>query len=390
MKAKNFFGKILDYWFKPRLRYQSLIEIRIFEDAILHNLKVYQQKYPFLDFAPVLKSNAYGHGLVKVALILDDQNLPFFVVDSFYEALTLRQYGVKTRILILGYASAEQIFQNVAGNISIGITSLEQLKMIAAGLDREKMFQLKIDTGMNRQGIIFGEIKEAIKLIKSNGHFILEGICTHLADADNVNSRLTEEQVLQWNQACEIFKEQFPEIKYFHAVASAGVSLGRRVQGNICRLGIGLYGINILPDDSLNLQPALEMLSVISSVKKVEKGRWVGYHGTFIADKPIVVALLPLGYNEGVDRRLSGRGFILVSGQFCPIVGRVSMNITAIDVSAVAGVKLSDEAVIISRHPQDLNSIKNIATSCGTIPYEILVGLPTYLKRTLVGDVKVK
>lgn len=383
MEIKRLLNKIWGYWSKPHLDYQPLIEVRIFKDALLYNLKVYQQKYPLMAFAPVLKSNAYGHGLALVAKILDKENVPFFVVDSFYEALTLRQHGVKSKILILGYVSAEQIFQNVVKDTSVGITSLEQLKMVADNLKSPKAFHLKIDTGMNRQGVSLAEVSEAIGVIKANRNFILEGLCTHLAQAVE-DSGLTKKQIANWQAASQIFKENFSSIKYWHVVASAGVLLEQKIFANVVRLGWGLYGLDARPQAGLNLRPALELRSVVGGVKKIATGECVGYDGTFTAEKPLIAATLPLGYNEGVDRRLSNKGWVKIHDTFCPIIGRVSMNITTVDISEAQNIKLNDRAIVISAKPGDKNSVLNIAKICDCLPLEIVVHIPPYLRRMVV------
>jgi alanine racemase len=386
-KTSNFQDKISKVGraiFKPRLDYAPLIEVRVYKEALLHNLSAYSQKHPKLKFAPVIKSNAYGHGLIQVAKILDSQDLPFLMVDSFYEALTLRQHGIKTKILILGYNRPEQIFQTSVKDVSVGIISLEQLVMVCSLLKRKKQFHLKIDTGMHRQGILQNEIAKAIGLINSNPHFILEGICTHFADADNESSSFTQLQIEDWNKTVKIFKDNFPQLKFWHATASAGAFYADSVDANVGRLGLGLYGINPSPLEQIDLRPALEMVSVISTVKKISSGEKVGYGITFESESPMIVATVPVGYNEGVDRRLSNSGVFLIKDISCPLVGRVSMNISSIDVTQAANVKAGDEVTVISRNRLEKNSVENIAKFCGCIPYEILVRIPAHLRRVII------
>lgn len=376
--------KIFNRFSSPSVNYQPLIEVRIFKDAILHNLHVFQKKYPALQFAPVLKSNAYGHGLVGVATILDNQRAPFFMVDSFYEALVLRRAGIKTKILILGYNRTEQVLNNKLKECSFGIISFEQLKIISTKLTKRQAFHLKIDTGMHRQGIMPEEIDEAIKLIKANKNFVLEGICTHLADADGADSTGTERQISIWNKSVNIFRKEFSEIKYFHASATAGTHYADKIDANVSRLGIGLYGINPSPFEQIDLHPAMEMVSVISSIKKITPGEKVGYGGTFISSAPTIVATVPVGYNEGVGRRLSNKGYFKIGDIFCPLAGRVSMNMSSIDVTQVPQIKLEDEVIVISANQNDKNSVENIAKICECIPYEVLVHVPQHLRRTVV------
>lgn len=376
--------KIFNKLSAPRVEYQPLIEVRIFKSAILHNLKEYQKKYPKLQFAPVLKSNAYGHGLIKVAEILDSQHLPFFMVDTFFEALQLRREDIQTKILILGYIRSEQILNNKLKNISFGIIDFEQLKSIIKKLKKPQSFHLKIDTGMHRQGIMEKEMAEAVKLIQTNKNFILEGVCTHFADADGETKDFTNKQIVEWNSAVKIFRQAFPSTKYFHASNSAGTSYAQEIDANVGRIGISLFGINVSSFEKMNLKPALEMRSIISSVKTLAAGDKVGYGAMFIAQKPTIVATVPVGYTEGIDRRLSNKGGFMVGGVYCPLAGRVSMNMSSIDVSNVPNVKLEHEVVVISANMENKNSVENMAKMCECIPYEILVHIPSALRRIVI------
>jgi len=358
--------------------------VRIFKDALHHNLNIYQKLYPKLQFAPVIKSNAYGHGMVEVAKILDHEPKAFFMVDSFYEALVLRRAGIKSKILVLGYCRQEQLLNAKLKDVSFGIIDLQILKNLSAGLKKLLNIHLKIDTGMHRQGILLSEISEAIATVKLNPNIILEGICTHFADADGNDSAFMQSQIQAWNKIVKIFQAAFPKIKYWHASATAGARYADQIDANVSRLGIGLYGINPSPFEKMDLHPALEMVSLISSIKNIPAGEKVGYGITFESKQPMTIATVPVGYNEGVDRRLSNKGFYKIDGKSCPIIGRVSMNISSIDVSAVKDVHLEQEAVVISANPADQNSVENIAKLCGCISYEILVHIPQHLRRVVV------
>jgi alanine racemase len=381
-------GKIFNKIASPRIDYQPLIEVRVFKDALLHNLKTFQQKYPSLRFAPVIKSNAYGHGMVEVAKILEggreDCTMPFFMVDSFYEALVLRRAGIKTKILVLGYCRQEQLLSANLKDVSFGIIDLRILKNLSANLKKPLNIHLKIDTGMHRQGILASEADEAIKVIRSNKNIILEGICSHFADADNIQKDFTQKQIEVWNKTVKIFRSAFPEIKFFHTSATSGAYYASNLDANVGRLGIGLYGINQSPHEPLDLHPALEMVSLMSSIRNIPAGEKVGYGKTFESSKPTIVATVPVGYNEGVDRRLSNRGCFKVRDTFCPIAGRVSMNITSIDVSDIPNIKIEELVVVISSNKTDKNSVENLAKLCDCISYEILVHIPQHLRRVIV------
>ncbi|MFC1622551.1 alanine racemase [Patescibacteria group bacterium] len=372
---------------KRKIYYHNpLIRVLVYKNNLLHNLHEYQNKFPNYKIAPVLKSNAYGHGLIEVAKILKNENVPFLVIDSLFEARALRSTGIKNDLLIIGYAQPEEIIKNKLKNVSFVITSLEQLQELAGslaslGMTLKKKVHLKIDTGMHRQGILVSKIDQAIEIIKKSQNLKLEGICSHLADADSENSDFTEKQIEVWNNVVEKIKSKFNFIKYFHISASAGSAFLEKANCNLVRLGIGLYGFNLSPHIDLNLKPVLEVRTIITGIKKIKARDSVGYNATFTADKDMTVATLPVGYFEGIPRRLSNKGFVKTRNNFCKILGRVSMNITSIDLSEIPDVKTGNEVVVISSDSSDKNSVENNAKICNTIPYEILVDIPQHLKR---------
>lgn len=366
-------------------KYNPLIEVAVSKQAIINNLNFFRKEYVSLAFAPVLKSNAYGHGILPVAKVLDKMRLPFFVVDSFFEALVLRRAGIKTNILVIGYANLGQIEAGKRlANCSYTISNIEELWEISQNLKREVNFHLKIDTGMGRQGILPSQIRTALELIISNPGIKLIGVCSHLADADNEDETFTNKQAELWNKCVAIFKNKFPAIKFWHVLASTGLRHYKKFISNVCRLGLGLYGFSLFLNDHKHLQPALELKTSISSVKQIAAGAKVGYNITYTASQPTIIATVPVGYNEGVDRRLSNNGYFKIKDRFCPILGKVSMNITVIDVSNVANIQVGTPVTVISARPQDENSIMNFAKRCHTIPYEILVHIPSNLRRIVI------
>lgn len=370
-------------------KYERTVEIFISKKNILHNLKEYQKKYSNFLFAPVLKSNAYGHGLVGIAKILDKEKLSFFVVDSLYEARLLkhhRNHRIKTPILIIGYTALKNIQNYNSKNFAFTVVSLDELKILSREIKKDIKIHLKIDTGMHRQGVQISEIEEAIKLIKENRHLVLEGICSHFSDADSDDKIFTNMQISNWKKVVKIFKDKFTYIKYFHISATSGVSLINKEFSNLVRLGIGLYGFNIASDPNLNLKSALKMEVPISTIRNLKKGESVGYNHTYTLEKDAKIATVPVGYFEGIDRRLSNIGYFKIGKDFAKIAGRVSMNITSIDVSLIPDLKIGDKVIVISENSEDANSVENIAKKAKTIPYEILIHIPQSLHRKIVKN----
>jgi len=378
--------KILNYIRQLKKSFSNhhpLIEVLIYKKNLLYNLRAFQKNFPRHKIAPVLKSNAYGHGLVPVAKILDRQNIAFFVVDSLFEARVLRNEGIKSPILIIGYTRAEDINRNNLKNVSFTITTLEQLEAISKTLNAPQKLHLKIDTGMHRQGILPEKFDKAIALIKKNGDIILEGICSHLASADNPDKSYALGQIKVWHKAVKLFKTTFPQLKYFHIAATAGSYYSPRITANIIRSGIGLYGINTSPFSKIKFKPVLETKTTISGIKNIKKGEYVGYGLTYQAKKNIKIAIIPAGYFEGTDRRLGNIGYYKIKGHDCPLVGRISMNISLADITNHSDIKVGDQVTLISSDPRDKNCAQNMAKLCNTIPYEMLIHVPQHLRRTV-------
>jgi alanine racemase len=380
---------------KKRFLYKPLINIYIDKSAILHNIERFLSISPKNSIIPVLKSNAYGHGLIEVAKIITDyrknkpNTIPRLAIDSYFEAIALRSSGIKTPLLIVGYTRPEDIIRSKLDNIDYTITSLEQLKKLISlprHYKRKKInLQIKLDTGMHRQGITESQIGEVINILKNNPWINLVGIFSHLCDADNTDKSFTNKQVEIWHKCLNIFKKHFPNIKYWHISATDGHALDKKIESNISRVGIGLYGLsaNANIHNSLNLRPTLEMKTIITGIKNIKAGEGLGYSQTFIAKNDMRIATIPVGYFEGLDTRLSNKGVVLVKKIECPIIGRVSMNITIIDVSNIKDIELEQEVVVISSKYEHDNSINNIAKMIGSISYEVAVKIPQHLRRVI-------
>ncbi len=363
--------------------YSNLVEVLIDAEALRFNLKSFQNLNSNLRVAPVLKSNAYGHGLVPVAGIISKESVPFICVDSFFEAMIVRNEDIQTPILILGYTPFENMARSKLSNLSFSVLSLDELKSLAAQIQYPISIHLKIDSGMRRHGINPAEIEEAVAIIQEHDNIFLEGIYTHLADADVIGSIQVKKQISTWNNCVKRFRQSFVSLRFVHCAATPGSFYNYDIEANVMRLGIGLYGVNPGLTEMV-LRPVLEMRSKITSIRTLSTGDSVGYNATFTAEAPMKIATIPVGYTEGLDRRLSNRGAVLVNGHICPIVGRVSMNISSIDVSTIPELKRENEVIIISKDHDDPNSIESMARICNTIPYEIMVHIPAHLKRIVI------
>ena len=383
-KAMNILDK-LHFKFSSN---KPLIEVGISKTALLHNLHTYQNAFPDLQIAPVLKSNAYGHDLGLIARLLDKENIAFFMVDSLYEARRLRSAGAGSRIVVMGYVRPEEIAASRLSRVDFAITDIEQVRALLQITHTPIRVHLKIDTGMHRQGIPLSLLSETVALLKQNSNLIVAGVCSHFADADTANSTHTNLPLTHWKTALAHCMLEFPSIEYRHFGATKGMRFAKEANTNVARLGIGLYGFDTAPEHETTLEPVLELRSIIGELRLIPKGDSVGYNATYTASRETRVATVPAGYFEGIDRRLSNKGTVQVRGTACPIIGRVSMNMTTIDVTDVPHVSVGDSVTLISRNLEAPNSVQGIARSVSTDAYReseyvVLVHIPQHLKRVL-------
>ncbi len=351
--------------------YKPLNVVEVFQKNLLSNYE-YLQSFG-LKVAPVLKSNAYGHGLVEVAKILDKKSPPFFCVDSLYEAYELLKAGIKTKILIMGYVDPESLITKRLP-FSFTLYTLEQMKVLSK-YQPQSPVHIFVDSGMHREGFQLDILQKVTEELHKN-RLKIEGIMSHFAEAEKPFKRQTKKQIDVFKAALQTTTRLnvFPEFVHFSNTSGTITIKELGGIGNVARCGLGLYGID--PDGkNKKLLPALQLKSTVAQLKEISKGEYVGYGFTYRTDMKRKIAILPLGYNDGLDRRLSNSGFVYIDEIACPIVGRVSMNITTVDVTKCRNVKVGDEAIVFSRKTDDRNSIQNAAKAAKTIPYDLLVHL---------------
>lgn len=358
-----------------------LTRIEISKENLLYNFSYLQSLNRKISIAPVLKSNAYGHGLVRIAKALDSLNSPFFCVNSFEEAILLNKAKTKTPTLIMGYCDPSRIPKNY--QFSFTVYDFVHLKLFIKYYPSAKL-HLFIDTGMHREGILIEKINDVTRFIKIN-HIKFEGLMSHFACGDKPNAQITKLQIANFKKAQRISKENEIKPKWVHIAASSALLRYHEYPdlGNMARVGLALYGFD--PGGlQTKLRPALKLISKLIQIKRIKKGEYIGYGRTYRAKGEMTIGILPLGYNEGLDWRLSNCGFVSINKTFCPIIGRVSMNITTVDIGDVQGSFIGQEVVVYSDKSKDLNSIENSSKNCKTIPHNLLSGLSPVIQRAVL------
>jgi len=363
--------------------YKTLNLLEIKRQSLMDNYSFFQKLNPKAKICPVLKGNAYGHGLKLTGKFVDQEIKPEFIcVDSLYEAYELEKIGVETKILIMGYTFPENFrFRKI--NFHLPLFDLKTLRILnktQPGIN----VHLKIDTGMNRLGIKEKEVEKFIRSLKKFNKVKVVGIYSHLADADNEDESFTKTQAVKFKETIKFFENSGFVFKWKHLYATAGAFGFHDEEFNLIRLGLGFYGISPFSKGTRqnqllqkNLKPVLKLVTHICQIKQIEKGDTVSYGRTFKAKEKMKIAVLPLGYYDGLDRRLSNIGKVKIGSVYCPILGRVCMNVTVIDVSAVKRPYVGQEVVVY-------DSVKETSDLIKTIPYEVLANLSETTRRVLV------
>lgn len=368
--------------------------IEIDTDALRSNVRQFCTLIgPKRKLMAVVKSNAYGHGLVGIAKHLEKiAPRTWFGVDSLVEGLRLRKEGVKTPILVLGSTLPALYTEAFRQKILLTISTFEALEALA-GLRARPEVHLKIDTGMHRQGFFPDEAKAVISRLKKN-KIVPHGMYTHFAAAkDRAYPTATLQQFARFQKAIRQFERAGFRNLLKHAAASAGTLLFPETHLDMVRIGMALWGhwpseearTNVLSGRfgllKARLKPILAWKTRIAEIKKIPKGALVGYDFTERVLRPTRIAILPVGYWHGFARGLSSAGYVLVGGQRAKVLGRVSMDIVVCDVTGIPGVKVGDTVILIGRQRREEISAEEMARTLNTSPYEVLTRINPLIER---------
>jgi alanine racemase len=336
------------------------------------------------DIIGVVKANAYGHGARHVALALEQAGASMLACADIEEGVALRRAGVGGRILVFGALSVSDL----GGLFDYDLTPTcstpgagRALQAAAAARGTRLRYHLKIDTGLNRLGFRHDNLAATLPELFASPGLDLAAVYTHFATADDPGHPLFDIQRRRFTDALDRIRQMGVAVPARHAANSAALVREPRVWYEFVRPGLLLYGV--MPARSpvrLPLRPVMSLRSRIVSVKHVRAGEAVGYGARFSADTPRVVATVPAGYADGLDSRLGGRGHVLVGGRRAPIVGAVSMDMLAVDVTGVP-VEPGDEVVLLGEQGTERITVSEMADAVGTIPYEILCRIGSRIER---------
>ncbi|MCR4337014.1 MAG: alanine racemase [Candidatus Omnitrophica bacterium] len=359
--------------------------------AVRHN---YQQLKKFADrrsceILTVIKADAYGHGMLQIAQELNDLGVQIFGVSNVEEGMALRKAGIRQKILLFESTLPFLAKSIVDYQLTPTICTLPLASAINDYAKKKKQkvaIHVKIDTGMTRLGLSGHQVEEFLHQLSQFNNLSLEGIYTHLPMADS-HREFTHRQIQQFEKLVSKLQSQGYHFRYIHAANSMGLVGYETRLLNLARSGLMLYGL--YPHASLVkkivLKPAMSVKSQIIYFKDIPRGQGISYGHSFKAHRPMTVATLPIGYQEGYFRVLSNQAHVLIQGKRCPVIGRVTMDQIIVDVSEVKNPKLGMPAVILGQQGRENISVDELARHAQTISYEIVCSLGSRLTRICKG-----
>lgn len=372
-----------------KLKMRTWVELD--RSAIAHNYnlfkKIVAKKNGKTIVMPVVKSNAYGHGLVMFSKELVKLGAEFLGVDSFEEALELRANGIKTRILVFGYTAPAYFIEASLKNISVTISSINSLlELKKISIKKKIKIHIKVDTGLGRQGFPYEELDEVLKLLNEIKNTEVEGLYTHLAVGEALSGKsytmMQAGKLETWYMA--FIDEGYKPLR--HICATSSTMFFPELHYDMVRIGIGSYGLwpsretKQAMQKKYKLMPVLSWKTIITEIKKINKGTKIGYDLTEELKKDSLLGVIPVGYWHGYPRALSSKGLFNVLGKKVKLVGRVSMDMCVLDLTNLKA-KVGDEVAIIGGDTGHYAEADQMALDADTINYEITTRINPIIKR---------
>lgn len=354
--------------------------VEIDRDALRFNARVVRERIGSAEILAVVKANAYGHGLMGVAETLAEQ-VQLFGVANLEEAVALRE-RFHLPVIILGPSLPEEMPTIIERGFIPTISTFDE----AQAFDRigKTSINFKVDTGMGRMGAVESEAVEIFKRVAALRNIELHSVSTHMPVSD-VDPEYTRDQLVRFRTVVKQLRENVPGGYKAHVLQSAGTLGFNETVDEIVRAGMILYGISPLPGFESLLKPAMTWKTRIGLIRDVPKGASISYGRTFITPKPMRVATLTAGYADGYPRHLSNVGAeMLARGKRCPLLGRVTMDLTVIDVSHIPDVDLGDEVVLMGKQGDAEIPCRELSDKAGTITWEITTRIGQRVKRVFV------
>jgi alanine racemase len=357
-------------------------------DALADNYRAIAAHVAPARVMPILKANAYGHGLVEVARVVERLGAPYLGVAYLEEALRLRQQGVRLPVLVLGGILGSQIPRYLEQDVTLTASSIDKLQAIeaqAAALGRRATVHLKIDTGMERIGVHWYSAEKLLEAALRCRHVCVEGIFTHFANADAADLGHTRLQLERFQEVLRFYERRSLPPPLRHAANSGAILQLRESHLDLVRPGVLFYGARPSPEvpTVIPVRQAMRWVTRVVFFKVVKAGNPVSYGGEWVPSEDTRVVTLPVGYGDGYTRAMSGRAQVIVHGKRYPVVGRICMDQVMVAIGRDSAYN-GDEAVLLGGDGCAI-SIEEMAAWAGTIPHEVLTSINTRVPRVYRG-----
>ncbi len=372
------------------------MKLEISREALKNNIEVFKSLIkPNVKFAAVVKSNAYGHGILEISKLGLELGADLLAVNSIEEAILLRKNFQKTIIMIMGEIQNIELYSEELNdeNFWVVVSRFESVKFLNS-LNKNPKVHLKVDTGMGRLGFSKEDFFSNLEKIKKE-NLVIHGILTHFAQAEDYTEHsFSKKQVDEFLKAISFATNLGYTNLIKHASASASTMLFKEAHFDLVRIGISLYGLwpsiqtklslSIRGEKLNKLEPVLSWKTNIVHIQNLPSNTYIGYGSTFKTTSPTKLAVIPVGYFEGYDRRLSNLGYVLIKGERARILGRVCMNMTMIDITQIKNIEIGEEVVLIGKSGNEEILADTLAEMTGTINYQIVTNINSSIQRVVV------
>ncbi|MBU0513062.1 MAG: alanine racemase [Chloroflexi bacterium] len=369
----------------------TLVEVDL--SRLAENFRTIREKVAPARMMPILKANAYGHGLVEVARLMQSLGADYLGVAVLEEGILLRESGITAPIMILGGILGNQVPYFLKYDLTITASSIEKLwhvDEVAEQLGSTAKVHLKIDTGMERIGVHYYSAEEMLETAVKCKHIDVEGIFSHFANADAADLAHARLQLERFHEVLRFYeRHSLPPPRLRHIANSGGILQLPESYFDIVRPGLLLYGVYPDPETyrSIRVHPALSWKSRVVYFKVIRPGHPVGYGSAWESDHLVRAVTVPVGYGDGYFRAMSGQAQVIIRGKKYPVVGRIAMDQIVVNIEWDSAYN-DDEVVLIGEVAGECICVEDLAEWAGTIPYEILTNINTRVPRVYVGDPK--
>lgn len=376
--------------------------ITLSRKAVKNNIAfLKQQLHANVKISAVVKANAYGHGIEQVVPLFEEQGIDHFSVFDYQEAVRVKKsLNSEASIMIMGWISESNLVNTIRQEYEFFVFSLERLRQAAALAEKHGIkarIHLEVETGMNRSGLHVEELEQAMDIIeKHRDLFTIKGFCSHMAGPESVSNYLRiQKQLKRYEVMCSLLNKKQIIPEYKHIANSAGAFVYPEAQMDLVRIGIMLYGFWSSAEvfmhyvrTKVNKQDPLHRLlnwsSKVMAVKDVEEGEFIGYGLSYLAQRPIKTALIPVGYSIGYSRSLSNKGRVIINGCRCGVISTVNMNMIIADITNVPEVSIGDEVVIIGKQGDLEIKVSAFSNISNELNYEVLAHLSENINRIVL------